>query len=79
AREPGCGGRRPSRSGRIHPRNSCIPPAQPGRYVPEWSQGQELVQYLSQLEGHEYAVVDQDGRVTGVLYQSSVVTAITGK
>lgn len=51
----------------------------PGAYVPEWSQGQELVQYLSQLEGHEYAVVDQDGRVTGVLYQSSVVTAITGK
>jgi Zn-dependent protease len=51
----------------------------PGAYVPEWSQGQELVQYLAQLEGHEYAVVDHNGRVTGLLRQSAVVTAITGK
>jgi Zn-dependent protease len=50
-----------------------------GAYVPEWSQGQELIQYLSQLEGHEYAVVDQNGTVTGLLRQSTVVTAITGK
>lgn len=51
----------------------------PGAYVPEWSQGQELVQYLAQLEGHEYAVVDHNGKVTGLLRQSAVVTAITGK
>ena len=50
-----------------------------GAYVPEWSQGQELVQYLAQLEGREYAVVDHHGRVTGLLRQSAVVTAITGK
>ena len=50
-----------------------------GAYVPEWSQGQELIQYLSQLEGHEYAVVDHHGTVTGLLSQNAVVTAITGK
>ena len=50
-----------------------------GAYVPEWSQGQELVQYLAQLEGQEYAVVDHDGSVTGLLRQSAVLKAITGK
>lgn len=50
-----------------------------GAYVPEWSQGQELIEYLAKLEGHDYAVVDQNGRVTGVLRQSTVVMAITGK
>lgn len=50
-----------------------------GAYVPEWSQGQELVQYLAQLEGQEYAVVDRDGAVTGLLRQSTVLNAITGK
>lgn len=51
----------------------------PGAYVPEWSQGQELIQYLSQLGGHEYAVVDHNGIVTGLLAQDAVVGAITGK
>jgi CBS-domain-containing membrane protein len=50
-----------------------------GAYVPEWSQGQELLEYLAKLEGHNYAVVDQNGRVTGLLRQSTVVMAITGK
>jgi Zn-dependent protease len=50
-----------------------------GAYVPEWSQGQELIQFLSQLEGHEYAVVDHNGTVTGLLSQNAVVVAITGK
>jgi hypothetical protein len=50
-----------------------------GAYVPEWSKGQELVQYLAQLEGQEYAVVDRDGAVTGLLRQSAVLGAITGK
>ena len=50
-----------------------------GAYVPEWSKGQELVQYLAQLEGQEYAVVDRDGVVTGLLRQSAVLKAITGK
>jgi Zn-dependent protease len=50
-----------------------------GAYVPEWSQGQELIQYLSQLEGREYAVVDHRGAVTGLLSQNAIVGAITGK
>ncbi|WP_426995805.1 site-2 protease family protein [Pseudarthrobacter sp. N5] len=50
-----------------------------GAYVPEWSKGQELIQYLAQLDGHDYAVVDHNGKVTGLLRQSTVVTAITGK
>ncbi|HJV98738.1 MAG TPA: site-2 protease family protein [Arthrobacter sp.] len=51
----------------------------PGAYVPEWSEGQELIQYLGQLEGQEYAVVDHRGTVTGLLAQNVVVAAITGK
>ena len=50
-----------------------------GAYVPEWSKGQELIQYLGQLEGREYAVVDHLGKVTGLLAQDVVVAAITGK
>lgn len=50
-----------------------------GAYVPEYSKGQELVQYLAQLEGQEYAVVDQAGNVTGLLRQGTVLKAITGK
>jgi Zn-dependent protease len=50
-----------------------------GAYVPEWSKGQELIQYLAQLDGQEYAVVDHQGKVTGLLGQSAVVAAITGK
>ena len=50
-----------------------------GAYVPEWSKGQELVQYLAQIEGQDYAVVDREGAVTGLLRQSAVLRAITGK
>lgn len=50
-----------------------------GAHVPEWSKGQELIQYLGQLEGQEYAVVDHRGTVTGLLAQDVVVAAITGK
>jgi Zn-dependent protease len=50
-----------------------------GAYVPESSKGQELLQYLSQLDGSEYAVVDDDGKVTGLLRKSVVLAAITGR
>jgi Zn-dependent protease len=50
-----------------------------GAYVLESDHGQELIQYLSQIEGGEYAVVDEAGKVTGLLRQSAVVSAITGK
>lgn len=51
----------------------------PGAYVPEWSKGQDLVQFLSQVQGRQYAVVDHNGTVTGLLSQEAVVAAITGK
>jgi Zn-dependent protease len=51
----------------------------PGAYVPESSQGQELLQYLGQLEGQAYAVVSADGTVIGLLRQATVLAAITGK
>ncbi len=50
-----------------------------GAYVPQTAAGQELVQYLAQLAGSEYAVIDQHGRVTGFLTQAVVVAAITGR
>ncbi|MEZ2391579.1 site-2 protease family protein [bacterium RCC_150] len=54
-------------------------PLADGAYVPSTSSGQELIQYLAQLSGGEYAVVDEAGVVTGLLRQQAVVTAITGK
>lgn len=51
----------------------------PGAYVPDTAGGQELVQYLAQLAGTEYAVVDAGGRVVGLLSQSDVVAAISGR
>lgn len=50
-----------------------------GAYVPEWAEGQELLQFLARLEGNEYAVVNRQGAVTGLLHQRAVVQAITGK
>ncbi|WP_104179657.1 site-2 protease family protein [Arthrobacter sp. B0490] len=50
-----------------------------GAYVPEWAEGQELVQFLARLEGSEYAVINRQGSVTGLLHQQTVVHAITGK
>ncbi|NKX53945.1 site-2 protease family protein [Arthrobacter sp. E918] len=51
----------------------------PGAYVPEWAGGQELVQYLARVSGTEYAVIDRQSRVTGLLLQDTVVRAVTGK
>ncbi|MDN4611615.1 site-2 protease family protein [Arthrobacter burdickii] len=50
-----------------------------GAYVPESAAGQELLQFLARLEGNEYAVINPQGAVTGVLHQRTVVQAITGK
>ena len=50
-----------------------------GAYVPEWSKGEELIQFLSRLEGRHYAVVDHNGRVTGLLTREAVLAAMTGK
>ncbi|MDP5225941.1 MULTISPECIES: site-2 protease family protein [Arthrobacter] len=50
-----------------------------GAYVPEHASGKELIDYLSTVDGREYAVVDAQGRVTGLLRQAVLVAAITGK
>lgn len=50
-----------------------------GAYVPDAAAGAELVSYLSQLPDTQYAVVNRDGKVTGLLSQLRVVSAITGK
>jgi Zn-dependent protease len=54
-------------------------PLSAGAYVPDTASGADLVQYLSQLPDTEYAVIDEHGRVTGLLSQARVVAAITGK
>ncbi|WP_026554758.1 site-2 protease family protein [Arthrobacter sp. 35W] len=51
----------------------------PGAYVPQSAAGTELVQYLAQLGGGEYVVIDLRGQVTGILSQEVVVAAITGR
>ena len=38
-----------------------------------------MVQYLAQLPDTQYAVIDPQGKVTGLLSQAKVVAAITGK
>lgn len=50
-----------------------------GGYVSESASGQELIQYLAELAGSEYAVVDSRGLVTGLLRQQVVVATVTGK
>nr|WP_231709382.1 site-2 protease family protein [Arthrobacter sp. zg-Y895] len=61
------------------PVSAVARPLAAGAYVPEAAAGQELVQYLAKLQGSEYAVIDRDGTVTGLLRQSAVVAAVTGK
>lgn len=50
-----------------------------GAYVPDTAAGAELVSYLAQLPDTEYAVINRDGKITGLLSQAKVVAAITGK
>lgn len=61
------------------PVNAVARALAPGAYVPEFAEGQELVQYLARLGGSEYAVTDRQGVVTGLLHQSVVIAAITGR
>lgn len=61
------------------PANAVARALAPGAYVPEFAEGQELVQYLARLAGSEYAVTNRQGAVTGLLQQSTVIAAITGR
>ncbi|MBP3036376.1 site-2 protease family protein [Arthrobacter sp. zg-ZUI100] len=51
----------------------------PGAYVPAAAAGSELVEYLAKLQGSEYAVIDQDGAVVGLLTQAAVLGAIKAR
>lgn len=51
----------------------------PGAYIPNVANGQELIAYLSKLDGSEYAVINREGTVVGLLRQETVVAAITGR
>lgn len=50
-----------------------------GAYVLESDKGQDLLKYLSGINGSEYAVVDDNGIVTGLLHKHAVLDAITGR
>ncbi|UWX95772.1 site-2 protease family protein [Arthrobacter zhaoxinii] len=69
----------PADQAELVPVSAAARPLAAGAYVPEAAAGSELVQYLAQLQGSEYAVIDRDGTVTGLLRQAAVVAAVTGK
>jgi Zn-dependent protease len=77
--DPGALASVPTAAAEATPVTAIAFPLAAGAFVPEWSKGQELIKFLSQLEGRHYAVVDHNGAVTGLLTQEAVMAAITGK
>ncbi|MCC3269362.1 site-2 protease family protein [Arthrobacter gengyunqii] len=61
------------------PVDAAARPLAPGAYVPVAAAGSELVEYLAKLQGSEYAVIDRDGAVVGLLTQAVVLDAISPK
>ncbi len=61
------------------PATAVAYPLAAGAYVKESDRGAELLAYLAQLEGSDYAVVDDAGIVTGLLRQLTVLNVLTGK
>ncbi|WP_258060012.1 site-2 protease family protein [Arthrobacter sp. ZGTC212] len=61
------------------PVDAAARPLAPGAYVPVVAAGSELVEYLAKLQGSEYAVIDHDGSVIGLLTQAVVLDAISAK
>ncbi|QDW31416.1 site-2 protease family protein [Arthrobacter sp. KBS0702] len=61
------------------PATAVAYPLAAGAYVKETDRGAELLAYLAQLEGSDYAVVNDAGSVTGLLRQLTVLNALTGK
>lgn len=69
----------PPQAAALTPATSVARALSQGAYVPNVAAGSELVSYLAQLPDTEYAVIDLDGKITGLLSQAKVVAAITGK
>ncbi len=61
------------------PVDAASRPLAPGAYVPVAAAGTELVDYLAKLQGSEYAVINSDGAVVGLLTQAAVLDAISAK
>lgn len=61
------------------PATAAAYPLAAGAYVKETDRGAELLAYLAQIEGSDYAVVNDAGTVTGLLRQLTVLNALTGK
>jgi len=61
------------------PATAVAYPLTAGAYVKGTDRGAELLTYLAQLEGSDYAVIDDGGRVTGLLRQLTVLNTLTGK
>ncbi|WP_341393142.1 site-2 protease family protein [Arthrobacter sp. G119Y2] len=61
------------------PVDAAARPLAPGAYVPEAAAGSELVEYLAKLQGSEYAVINRDGGVVGLLTQAAVLEAMSAK
>lgn len=51
----------------------------PGAVVSANADGRALIGYLATLEGSEYAVIDEQNHIIGLLEQANIVAAITGK
>lgn len=69
----------PPQAAALTPATSVARSLSPGAYVPGAAAGPDLVAYLAKLPDTQYAVIDPQGKVTGLLSQSVVVRAITGK
>ncbi|MDQ0756445.1 site-2 protease family protein [Arthrobacter sp. B3I4] len=61
------------------PATAVAYPLAAGAYVKDSDRGAELLAYLAQLEGSDYAVVNDAGAITGLLRQLTVLNTITGK
>lgn len=61
------------------PATAVAYPLAAGAYVKEGDRGADLLSYLAQLQGSDYAVVNNAGTVTGLLRQLTVLNALTGK
>ena len=61
------------------PATAVAYPLAAGAYVKDSDRGAELLSYLAQLEGSDYAVVDDAGTVTGLLRQLTVLNTLTGR
>lgn len=69
----------PPQAALVTPASAVVRMLSKGAYVPDEAAGVELVSYLAQLPDTEYAVINLDGKVTGLLSQAKVVAAMTGK